>query len=108
MLDIKVLANWLLAIGAILLCFSVFVWNSNKPSAPTARDRQMSSGSLLGSFAVNSRDREIAAYPKCLYQGSDYTIICPMNGSLHYFTWAGALLLLAGIVVKASAKPKPD
>lgn len=105
MLNIKSLSNNLLLLGALCLLASFLIWNANKPAAPTAYDRQATRGSLIGSFAVNSRDREIAAYPKCLYQGSDYTIICPMNGNLHYLTWAAGLLLIAGLLLRASSKP---
>ena len=58
----------------------------------------------FNSFAVNSRDREIEAYPKCLYQPSDYTIACPVGGNLYLLTWASAALMLLGLVLRSSVK----
>lgn len=104
MLNIKSLANNVLLLGALGLIVSVLFWHANKPAAPTAYDRNMSRGSLLNSFAVNARDREIEAYPKCLYQPSDYTITCPAGGNLYLLTWASAALMLLGLVLRSSVK----
>lgn len=104
MLNIKTLSTNILIAGFIAVVAAILIWNGNKPPAPSAYDRQQAGGSLIGSFAVNERDRQIAAYPKCLYQGSDYTVACPMGGNLHFLTWAGAGLVLLGFILRSSIK----
>lgn len=103
-LNIKSLGSKIMLAGAGGLIIASLIWVANKPPAPTDFQRQQSRGSMLGIFAINEMQRVADAYPKCFYQGSDYTVTCPMGGNLHILVFLSAGLFAGGLLLLTSTR----